>query len=142
MTKQEKVMKLRVWCDTKDNLGCDKCIFGADGEKAWCANDSNWGANCPDEILDDALERIAALKEPTSVAQEHDSVNHPFHYCQEGAMESIDEMVLIFGKEAVMHFCMCNAWKYRYRAMYKNGEEDMKKSHWYIRKYKELSESV
>ena len=69
---------------------------------------------------------------------EEDVVNHPKHYCREGAMESIDEMVLIFGVEAVKAFCLCNAWKYRYRAADKNGAEDLKKSDWYIRKYKEL----
>jgi len=67
-----------------------------------------------------------------------DNVNHPSHYTQ-GGMECIDEMVLIFGREAVMSFCVCNAWKYRKRAMYKNGQEDMDKSDWYIKKYVELS---
>lgn len=72
---------------------------------------------------------------------EFDPVNRPKHYNREGAMESIDEMVLVFGPEAVMHFCLCNAWKYRYRAAAKNGEEDLKKSDWYMRKYKELKEA-
>ena len=74
-------------------------------------------------------------------AHEFDPVNRPRHYNREGAMESIDEMVLVFGPEAVMHFCLCNAWKYRYRAADKNGEEDLKKSDWYMRKYKELKEA-
>lgn len=69
-----------------------------------------------------------------------DVVNHPKHYCREGGMESIDEMVEVFGAEAVMNFCLCNVWKYRYRASDKNGEEDLKKSDWYMRKYKELKE--
>lgn len=98
--------------------------------------------------LDKALELIGykplvcegsqAPVEPVPV--EHDPVNHPSHYCREGGMESIDEMILIFGKEAVKWFCLLNAWKYRYRASSKNGEEDLRKSDWYIRKYKELSE--
>lgn len=71
-----------------------------------------------------------------------DVVNHPSHYCREGAMECIDEMVLIFGRRAVMDFCMCNAWKYRYRAADKNGEEDLKKADWYLRKYEELQEKL
>jgi len=71
---------------------------------------------------------------------ENDVVNHPKHYCREGGMESIDEMVLVFGVEAVKNFCLCNVWKYRYRASDKNGEEDLKKSDWYMRKYKELEE--
>ena len=69
-----------------------------------------------------------------------DNVNHPKHYCREGAIESIDGMVTIFGKEAVKHFCLWNVWKYRYRASAKNGEEDLRKSDWYMKKYKELCE--
>ena len=69
-----------------------------------------------------------------------DNINHPTHYCREDAMECIDEMILIFGKDAVKNFCLCNAWKYRYRAADKNGEEDLKKSDWYIKKYRDLSD--
>lgn len=68
-----------------------------------------------------------------------DNVNHPAHYERDNAMECIDEMIMIFGAEAVSHFCLCNAWKYRYRAYDKNGKEDIEKSDWYIRKYKELT---
>lgn len=68
----------------------------------------------------------------------NDNVNKPPHYCREGAMETIEEMELIFGAEAVAHFCLCNAWKYRARALNKNGEEDLRKSDWYLRKYKAL----
>lgn len=70
-----------------------------------------------------------------------DMVNEPPHYIH--GMECIDEMVLVFGKEAVMNFCLCNAWKYRYRAPYKgNIEENMEKSRWYLNKYKELKDSI
>lgn len=140
MNKQQKVAELRAWCDKQD-IACDKCMFAPDGNESWCSQDINWGKDCPEEVLDDALKRIAATEEPTPVPQENDPVNHPSHYTN-GGMECIDEMQLIFGREAVMHFCMCNAWKYRKRAMYKNGQEDMDKSDWYIKKYKELSESV
>ena len=68
------------------------------------------------------------------------NVDHPSHYNREGSMECIDEMILVFGKEAVMNFCLCNAWKYRYRAADKNGAEDIAKSDWYIKKYSELKE--
>jgi hypothetical protein len=69
---------------------------------------------------------------------EHDSVHHPSHYCQEGSMECIDEMVAVFGREAVMNFCLLNVWKYRKRAIFKNGVEDLQKSDWYMKKYMEL----
>ena len=71
------------------------------------------------------------------IKETKDMVNHPEHYTY-GGMECIDEMLLVFGKEAVMYFCLCNAWKYRKRALYKNGEEDLAKSDWYLKKYKEL----
>lgn len=78
------------------------------------------------------------LTEVTSMNNVYDQISKPKHYNREGAMECIDEMVLVFGKEAVKNFCLCNAWKYRYRAEDKNGDEDIKKSDQYIKKYKEL----
>lgn len=48
--------------------------------------------------------------------------------------ECIDEMLLAFGEEAVINFCILNAWKYRYRAGSKgNAEEDLKKADEYMR---------
>ena len=75
------------------------------------------------------------------IEDDEDIINHPNHYTN-GGMECIDEMLLIFGEETVAHFCLCNAWKYRYRALTKNGQEDIEKSHWYINKYKELVEGM
>lgn len=72
----------------------------------------------------------------------NDSVNHPNHYCQDGSIECIDEMIEMFGKEEVMSFCKLNVWKYRKRACFKNGEEDMKKSDWYMKKYIELKKEI
>ena len=72
------------------------------------------------------------------MSQEYDVVNKPKHYNREGGFESIEEMEMVFGTEAVMHFCLCNVWKYRYRAADKNGEEDLRKSDWYMKKYCEL----
>lgn len=70
-------------------------------------------------------------------------INHPMHYNRENAIECIDEMELVFGAEATATFCLLNCWKYRYRAGLKNdGFEDIEKSDWYIRKYKELREKI
>lgn len=73
--------------------------------------------------------------------KEHDEidiVNHPQHYNRDGAMECIDEMIAVFGKDIVACFCLCNVWKYRYRASDKGHEEDLSKSDYYMAKYKEL----
>lgn len=69
---------------------------------------------------------------------EVDMVNHPAHYNRDGAMECIDEMITVFGKDIVACFCLCNVWKYRYRASDKGHEEDLSKSDYYMAKYKEL----
>ena len=84
--------------------------------------------------LENLYERLQTIKV--------DMVNHPSHYNREGAMETIDEMQLIFGSIATMNYCLLNAWKYRARALYKNKEEDLQKSDWYLRKYKELKEKL
>ena len=69
---------------------------------------------------------------------EKDMVNHPQHYNRDGAIECIDEMITVFGKDIVACFCLCNVWKYRYRASDKGHEEDLSKSDYYMAKYKEL----
>ena len=74
---------------------------------------------------------------------QYDSVERPRHYNREGAMECIDEIELIFGPEVTMHFCLGNVLKYRYRAGLKNdGYEDLEKSDWDMRKYKELKQKI
>ena len=69
-----------------------------------------------------------------------ENVNHPFHY--QGKYECIDEMVALFGVDAVRHFCMCNVYKYRFRASRKNGPEDIEKAEWYMGKLMELNQEV
>lgn len=73
---------------------------------------------------------------PTETQTASDAVNHPAHY--QGAHECIDEMLALFGVKAVKGFCMCNVYKYRYRADRKNGAEDIKKADWYMSKLMEL----
>ena len=68
-----------------------------------------------------------------------DNVNHPSHY-ETGKFECIDVMLETQGLDAVLHFCLCNAFKYIYRHNKKNGLEDVRKAKWYLDKYIELVE--
>lgn len=62
----------------------------------------------------------------------HDSVKEPEHY-QHGMFEVIDEMIIAFGHQRTIDFCIMNAWKYRSRAPYKGKfEEDMAKADRYM----------
>ena len=52
-------------------------------------------------------------------------------------------MVETFGVEAVINFCECNEFKYRWRAGLKEGnalEQDIAKAKWYEAKARELRE--
>lgn len=69
-------------------------------------------------------------------------VEHPSYYCDDGGMECIEEMKLVFGLEATMHFCLLNVWKYRKRALNKNGKEDLDKANVYMKFYKEIKEEL
>ena len=66
-----------------------------------------------------------------------EEINHPYRYAG-GKFECIDVMVDVYGKEAVKHFCVLNAFKYLWRSEKKNGVEDIKKAVWYMNKYIEL----
>lgn len=65
------------------------------------------------------------------------TVTNPHHY-QTNNLECIDEMLVVFGKQAVINFCNLNAWKYRYRSENKGGQDDLDKADWYLRKSLEL----
>ena len=63
----------------------------------------------------------------------HESiVDDPDHY-RTGTFEVIDEMVLAFGIDATINFCVLNAWKYRARAPYKGKmAQDLEKADRYM----------
>lgn len=62
-----------------------------------------------------------------------DPVNHPNHYKMVGLFESFDIIVESLGIDGARQFCQGNIIKYQTRYKEKNGEEDLKKRHWYSR---------
>lgn len=75
---------------------------------------------------------------------EKEMVNHPDHYKGKDGKECIDCMIEDFDVPAVICFCLCNAYKYNFRAGKKEGnsmEQDKAKAEWYIKKAKELVKS-
>lgn len=134
MTVEEKRKEIQDYCDVMfEKFSCEECHH-----HCLIAEESD---DCPFHPFDNNnhINTIYELfKEKVKAEPAVDMVNQPPHYKQ-GNMETIDEMILVFGKESVAHFCLCNAWKYRARALYKNKEQDMDKSCWYLDKYKELT---
>lgn len=70
-----------------------------------------------------------------------DMVNHPAHYNIPGRKECIDEMLDLYGLDAVLNFCVLNSYKYLYRHELKNGQEDLDKAKWYQDKGLELAKN-
>ena len=105
---------------------CDDCALRDAGlSPCWFQSDS------PD--LKDKIERRYKI---LFGSDESEKVNHPAHY--QGKHECIDEMIALFGVDAVKGFCRCNVHKYRYRANAKGGQEDLDKANWYMDKLIEL----
>lgn len=83
--------------------------------------------SCADLEKEDNIDDIKSRFEK----YQKDNIN-PDHYKSETSLECIEEMEIIFGRDAVIDFCRCNAWKYIWRWKYKNGIEDLKKAKWYL----------
>ena len=83
------------------------------------------------------------FKEDTDISANNNAVNNPVHYqsmVKDLKIECIDAMIETQGEEAVIDFCVCNAFKYLWRHREKNGDEDVRKANWYLNKAVELME--
>lgn len=110
MTTEDKIGKIDKMCSETPN--CNVCNVYRAGLQRLCTSPMN--------------EKNADLLYSAAFP---DNVNHPAHY--QGAHECIEVMQAMFGVEAVKAFCRCNAFKYRFRADWKGGVEDIKKAEWY-----------
>lgn len=129
MTREEKIKAVSDYCARqKYDFGNGNCLCSHGDEEFFCKK--NTPENAPPEVLSAWYDAIAKECD--------EKVDHPAHY--QGKHECIDEMVALFGVEAVIGFCKCNVHKYRYRADAKNGQEDLDKADWYMDKLMELEE--
>lgn len=86
----------------------------------------------PEEMVDIHAMEDMSNRNCRCVVQHEQVVDHPDHY-KHGTFEVIDELVMVFGLEATINFCMMNAWKYRARAPFKGKpEQDMEKADRYM----------
>lgn len=72
--------------------------------------------------------------------EQKDNVNKPAHY--QGKVECIDAIeAAVEGLEGLEAVCTANVIKYVWRWKKKNGQEDLKKAEWYLKKLISLFES-
>lgn len=77
--------------------------------------------------------------DPKDTVLPDDNVNHPNHYTQ-GDIETIDYIKDKLTDEQFRGFVKGNVLKYVSREGLKNGDEDLKKSDWYLNKLIEVLE--
>ena len=127
--------------DEDGYVWCASCpIYDAhEHESSFCDGNCSGYEDCYTNIKNylDSLEEEEKMVNAFVPDNVNDNVNHPNHYTH-GGIECIDAMESAFGIEAVQHFCACNAFKYIFRFLHKNGLEDIDKACWYLNKYKAL----
>ena len=103
---------------------CDNCEFAELDDRDEKDDDS-----CEAEEHPEWPHPIEEDIKPDSSQYEY--VNGPDHY---NGTECIENMRKLYGDDAVRWFCICNAYKYRFRDGSKPGvtaEQDKEKAHWY-----------
>ena len=99
------------------------CICHYDDDEDDCDEDCE---NCEYADLNDHDD-----EDESEDSADYEYVDGPAHY---HGTECIENMRKLFGDEAVRWFCICNAYKYRFRDGSKPGvaaEQDEKKARWY-----------
>lgn len=110
-------------CDCAEMTDDGDCICHYDDDEDDCDEDCE---NCEYADLNDHDD-----EDESEDSADYEYVNGPDHY---HGTECIENMRKLFGDEAVRWFCICNAYKYRFRDGSKPGvaaEQDEKKAHWY-----------
>jgi hypothetical protein len=87
------------------------------------------------------IEEEHHLLDADGMMPDDDKVNNPPHYqsmTKDLNIDCITAMRAAFGDYEAAIFCKLNALKYVWRASSKNGNEDIDKASWYLKKYMEL----
>lgn len=79
---------------------------------------------------------------PPAQWEQQPDIAHPSHYTY-APIECIDAMQKLYGVEKTIAYCELAAFKYRWRAGYKDDiGKDISKALWYERKARELKETL
>lgn len=110
-------------CDCAEMTDDGDCICHYDDDEDDCDEDCE---NCEYADLNDHDD-----EDESEDSADYEYVDGPAHY---HGTECIENMRKLYGDEAVRWFCICNAYKYRFRNGSKPGvtaEQDEKKARWY-----------
>jgi len=132
ITIDEMRTEIKKYCNTFDR--CEGCVIKEQCDEYTNANPSEMNP----VKLDIFYKQVFKYRNKVHDAeQSFDPVERPQHYAST-SVECIDMMIETQGEEAVIDFCICNAFKYLWRHRGKNGDEDVRKANWYLNKAVEL----
>lgn len=110
-------------CDCAEMTDDGDCICHYDDDEDDCDEDCE---NCEYADINDHDD-----EDESEDSADYEYVDGPAHY---HGTECIENMRKLYGDEAVRWFCICNAYKYRFRNGSKPGvsaKQDDEKAHWY-----------
>lgn len=114
--------------DADCDYNCEDCDYAELDDRDKKDDDS---CTCEEDEHPDWPRPIKDDTNAQPEAPQYEYVDGPAHY---HGTECIENMRKLFGDEAVRWFCICNAYKYRFRNGSKPGvtaDQDEKKARWY-----------
>lgn len=114
--------------DADCDYNCEDCDYAELDDRDKKDDDS---CTCEEDEHPDWPRPIKDDTNAQPEAPQYEYVDGPAHY---HGTECIENMRKLFGDEAVRWFCICNAYKYRFRYGSKPGvtaDQDEKKARWY-----------
>lgn len=95
---------------------------------------SDWTYDATDEEIQAIYDLMCGKEVPIPINE------NPSHYAKsDNPWACGDAMIEAYGEEAFLHFCMCNAFKYIWRANKKGGTKDLRKAITYLEKIIEIA---
>lgn len=131
MTREEMIKVLNDYCNDKPKAYCSSCPIMKELED---------DIGCQDFECRTDEELAACIDKISMHSVENEDAVHPKHYQLPSGMQVVDIEQAVFGRAALMEHCLCSATEYILRHKRKNGLEDIRKAHWWIGKYLELTE--
>ena len=128
--REQMIRELDDYCEYAPS--CNSCLLESSCTSLMNKYE-NWTYDATDEEIQAIYDLMCGKEVPTPINE------NPLHYAKSNNPWACgDAMIEAYGEEAFLHFCMCNAFKYIWRANEKGGTKDLRKAITYLEKIIEI----